>query len=63
MRMCVWLTTRSCSVPLVSTGLLSTGLATKTEAEDLPERSPAPSFEEAIEAYPWDVAPEALELG
>jgi len=47
---------------MCSVSLMSTALATKTEAEDLPERSAAPSFEEAIEAYPWDVALEALEL-
>jgi len=33
-----------------------------TETEDLPERSTARTFEEAIEAYPWAVAVDALEL-
>ena len=39
-----------------------TALTTKTETEELPERSAAPTFEEAIEAYPWAAALETLEL-
>ncbi|WP_104196397.1 hypothetical protein [Cryobacterium sp. M15] len=42
--------------------MVSTALATKTETEELPERSAAPTFEEAIGAYPWAAALETLEL-
>ena len=42
--------------------MVRTALATKTETEELPERSAAPTFKEAIEAYPWAAALETLEL-
>lgn len=42
--------------------MVSTALATKTEIEELPERTTAATFEEAIEAYPWAAALEVLEL-
>ena len=38
-------------------------LLVSTEVEALPDRSAAPTFEEAIQAYPWAVAVDALELG
>ena len=38
-------------------------LMVSTEIETLPGQSAAPTFEEAIQAYPWAVAVDALELG
>jgi hypothetical protein len=37
-------------------------LRVSKKTEDLPGPSTAPTFEEAIVAYPWAVAVEALEL-
>ena len=39
-----------------------TGLLVSKEAEELPGPSAAPTFEEAIQAYPWAAAVDALEL-
>ena len=38
-------------------------LLVSTEVEALPARRAAPTFEEAIQAYPWAVAVDTLELG
>ena len=55
--------TGMCIVLMARTALTtSTVLMANTETEDLPERSSASTFEEAIEAYPWAAALETLEL-
>jgi hypothetical protein len=41
---------------------ICTVLLVSKDTEDLPEPSVSPTFEEAIEAYPWAVAVDALDL-